>query len=125
MTAGSLTVTEDAAAMSRTIRQLQARNIVLEAEVERLKSQLAAKAPKATGLTPKQRKLLDFIVGYQREHRGDSPSFTEMAAGIGVVTKSAVHRLLEALEERGAIVRDRRRARAIQVISTASTGSAE
>ncbi len=117
MTTGTLTMPDDTAAMARTIRQLQARNIVLEAEVERLKSLLAAKAPKPTGLTPKQRKLLDFIVGYQHSHRGDSPSFTEMAAGIGLASKAPVHRLLEALEERGAIVRDRRRARAIRIVS--------
>lgn len=126
MTIETMTASDDTAAMPQTIRRLQARNIVLEAEVERLKAQLAAKEPKATGLTPKQRKLLDFIAGYQRDHRGDSPSFAEMAAGIGVATKSAVHRLLEGMEERGAIVRDRRRARAIRVLSaTISIGSAE
>lgn len=125
MNVDTMTASDDTAAMAQTIRRLQARTIVLEAEVERLKAQLAAKEPKVTGLTPKQRKLLDFIVGYQRSHRGDSPSFTEMAAGIGVVTKSAIHRTLEALEERGAIVRDRRRARAIRIVTTASTGSAE
>lgn len=125
MIAEPMTASDDVAAMARTIRQLQARNIVLEAEVERLKAQLAAKAPKATGLTPKQRKLLDFIADYQRDHRGDSPSFEEMAAGIGLASKAPVHRLLEGMEERGAIVRDRRRARAIRIVATASTGSAE
>lgn len=118
------TASDDAAAMAQTVRLLQARNIVLEAEVERLKAQLAAKEPKVTGLTPKQRRLLDFIADHQRSHRGDSPSFDEMAAGIGVATKSAIHRLLEALEERGTIVRDRRRARAIRIIAVPMHGDA-
>ena len=124
MTTAPVTAPEDTAAMARTIRRLQARNIVLEAEVERLKAQLAAKTPKVTGLTPKQRKLLDFIDRYQRDHRGDSPSFAEMAAGIGLTSKAPVHRLLEGMEERGAIVRDRRRARAIRIVATASNGGA-
>ncbi|WP_049976334.1 LexA family transcriptional regulator [Azospirillum sp. B506] len=125
MTTATVTMPEETAAMARTIRQLQARNIVLEAEVERLKSRLAAKEPKVTGLTPRQRKLLDFIDQYQRDHRGDSPSFAEMAAGIGLASKAPVHRLLEGMEERGAIVRDRRRARAIRIVATDAVGGAE
>lgn len=120
MTIETMTASDDTAAMAQTIRKLQARNIVLEAEVERLKAKLSAKAPKVTGLTPKQRKLLDFIAEYQRDHRGDSPSFEEMAAGLGLASKAPVHRLLEGMEERGAIVRDRRRARAIRIVSTGS-----
>ena len=125
MTVDTMTASDDTAAMAQTIRRLQARTIVLEAEVERLKAQLAAKEPKVTGLTPKQRKLLDFIAGYQRAHRGDSPSFEEMAAGVGLASKAPVHRLLEGMEQRGAIVRDRHRARAIRIVATASTGSVE
>ena len=120
MTIETMTASDDTAAMAQTIRKLQARNIVLEAEVERLKYALAAKVPKVTGLTPKQRKLLDFIAEYQCDHRGDSPSFEEMAAGLGLASKAPVHRLLEGMEERGAIVRDRRRARAIRIVSTGS-----
>lgn len=126
MTAGTLT--EDTAAMARTIRQLQARNIVLEAKVERLTAQLAAKAPKRptrTGLTPKQGLLLDFIARYQREHRGVSPSFDEMAKAVGLASKSGVHRLVEGLVARGALERLPNQARALRVIFTASTGSAE
>lgn len=125
MTAATVTMPEDTAAMARTIRQLQARNIVLEAEVERLKSQLAAKAPKATGLTPKQRELLDFIARYQRDHRGVSPSFAEMAQAIGLASKSGVHRLIECLVERGALERLPTQARALRVVATIDAGSAE
>ncbi|MFP5513405.1 MAG: LexA family protein [Alphaproteobacteria bacterium] len=128
MTVETMTASEDTAAMARTIRQLQARNIVLEAEVERLKAQLAAKEPKRpirAGLTPKQRLLLDFIVRYQRERRGVSPSFDEMARALGLASKSGVHRLVEGLVARGALVRMPNQARTLQIVSTASTGSAE
>lgn len=118
MTAETVTMPEDTAAMARTIRQLQARNIVLEAEVERLKSQLVAKVPKATGLTPKQGALLDFIARYQREHRGVSPSFDEMAKAVGLASKSGVHRLVEGLVVRGALERLPTHARALRVVAT-------
>lgn len=127
MTAGAVTTPEDTAAMARTIRQLQAQKIVLEAEVERLKAELAAKEPKrptCAGLTPKQRALLDFIGRYQRERRGISPSFDEMAQALGLASKSGVHRLVEGLVARGALVRLPNQARALQVVAGLSHGDA-
>lgn len=53
-------------------------------------------------LTPRQRQLLDFIVGFQAES-GYSPSFREMADGIGTASTGEVARLLACLEARGAI----------------------
>lgn len=128
MTTGFLTMPEDTAAMAQTIRRLQAQKLVLEAEVERLKAALAAKEPKRptrAGLTPKQRLLLDFIVRYQRERRGVSPSFDEMARALGLASKSGVHRLVEGLVARGALVRMPNQARTLQVVTTPSIGSAE
>ena len=128
MTTGTLTVPEDTAAMAQTIRTLTAQKLVLEAEVERLKAQLAAKElklPTRAGLTPKQRVLLDFIARYQRERRGVSPSFDEMARALGLASKSGVHRLIEGLVARGALVRMLNQARTLQIVATASTGSAE
>lgn len=127
MTVETMTASDDTAAMAQTIRQLQARNIVLEAEVERLKAALAAKEPKRptrAGLTPKQRLLLDFIVRYHRERRGVSPSFDEMARALGLASKSGVHRLVEGLVARGALVRMPNQARSLQVVSTPSIGDA-
>ena len=127
MTTGTVTMPEYTAPMARTIRQLQARNIVLEAEVERLKAQLAAKEPKRptrAGLTPKQRVLLDFIARYQHERRGVSPSFDEMAQAIGLASKSGVHRLVEGLVERGALERLPNQARALRIVATMSHGDA-
>lgn len=68
-----------------------------------------------TGLTRRQADLLDFIVAHTAKH-GVSPSFDEMAAGVGAESKSTICRLVEALAERGAIRRLRSRARAIEIV---------
>lgn len=65
--------------------------------------------------TPRQQELLSFIVGYQFD-KGCSPSFEEMAAGLGNIVLSGVHRLLAGLEERGAIRRLHGKVRAIEVV---------
>lgn len=68
-----------------------------------------------TALTAKQRELLDFIQWHQRQH-GTSPSFDEMRETLGLLSKSGVHRLIIALEERGYIRRLPNKARAIEVL---------
>jgi repressor LexA len=62
-------------------------------------------------LTAKQHELLLFI---QRklEETGISPSFEEMKDALDLKSKSGVHRLISALEERGFIRRLPNRARA-------------
>lgn len=66
-------------------------------------------------LTPKQHDLLLFI--HKRlEESGVSPSFDEMKEALGLKSKSGVHRLITALEERGFINRLAHRARALEVI---------
>lgn len=66
-------------------------------------------------LTAKQHELLQFI---QRrlEESGISPSFEEMKEALDLKSKSGVHRLISALEERGFIRRLPNRARALEVI---------
>ena len=66
-------------------------------------------------LTAKQRELLVFI---QRklEDSGISPSFEEMKDALDLKSKSGVHRLISALEERGFIRRLPNRARALEVL---------
>lgn len=54
------------------------------------------------GLTQQQAELLDFIRRYGAE-KGASPSYDEMTVGAGIPSKGSIHRLLKALEERGAI----------------------
>eukprot|EP00611_Tribonema_gayanum_P020585 TRINITY_DN3777_c0_g1_i1.p3 TRINITY_DN3777_c0_g1~~TRINITY_DN3777_c0_g1_i1.p3 ORF type:complete len:134 (-),score=31.44 TRINITY_DN3777_c0_g1_i1:4-405(-) len=66
-------------------------------------------------LTAKQRELIVFI--QQRlEETGVSPSFEEMKEALDLKSKSGVHRLISALEERGFLRRLPNRARALEVI---------
>lgn len=67
-------------------------------------------------LTQAQAKLLRFIATYASEHAGVPPTLAEMAAGVGVRGKGAVHRILEILEGRGFIRRVRNAARGIEVV---------
>ena len=76
-------------------------------------------------LTAKQHELIRFI--QQRlEETGISPSFEEMKEALDLKSKSGVHRLISALEERGFIRRLPNRARALEVVKLpedAVTGS--
>ena len=66
-------------------------------------------------LTKKQYDLLMFI--HKRVQRdGVSPSFDEMKAALDLRSKSGIHRLITALEERGFIRRLPHRARAIEIV---------
>ena len=66
-------------------------------------------------LTPVQRNALDFIRGYIEQHGGVSPSFGEIEHALGLHSRSSVHRIVSALEERGHIRRLHNRQRAIQL----------
>jgi repressor LexA len=68
-------------------------------------------------LTSKQHQLLLFIQK-RLEENGISPSFDEMKDALGLKSKSGVHRLINALEERGFIKRMANRARALEVLKT-------
>ena len=68
-------------------------------------------------LTRKQHELLRFIQ-IRLEETGVSPSFEEMKDALDLKSKSGVHRLISALEERGFIRRLPNRARALEVIRT-------
>jgi repressor LexA len=65
-------------------------------------------------LTRKQHELLMFIHERIKES-GVSPSFDEMKDALGLASKSGIHRLITALEERGFIRRLAHRARALEV----------
>ena len=71
-------------------------------------------------LTAKQRELLLFIDG-QLKQDGVSPSFDEMREALDLKSKSGVHRLISALEERGFIRRLPNRARALEVVKLPET----
>ncbi len=66
-------------------------------------------------LTRKQHELLLFVHRHLGQH-GVSPSFDEMKEALELRSKSGIHRLITALEERGFIRRLPHRARAIEVL---------
>ena len=66
-------------------------------------------------LTRKQHELLMFIHERIKE-TGVSPSFDEMKDALDLASKSGIHRLITALEERGFLRRLAHRARALEVI---------
>ncbi len=66
-------------------------------------------------LTTKQHELLVFIDKHLRQ-TGCSPSFEEMKEALDLRSKSGIHRLITALEERGFLRRHKHRARALEVM---------
>ena len=66
-------------------------------------------------LTFQQEKLLQFIIDYQKKNNV-TPSFDEMKDGLDLKSKSGIHRIVSALEERGYIKKLNNRARAIEII---------
>lgn len=66
-------------------------------------------------LTRKQMELLDFI-RTRMDADGVPPSFDEMKEALDLKSKSGIHRLITALEERGFIRRMAHRARAIEIV---------
>ena len=74
-------------------------------------------------LTRKQNELLRYIHDHL-SHSGVSPSFEEMKDALELKSKSGVHRLISALEERGFIKRLPNRARALEVVKMPDAGKA-
>ena len=66
-------------------------------------------------LTAKQQQLLAYIKTHLEEG-GVSPSFEEMKEALDLKSKSGIHRLISALEERGFIRRLPNRARALEIL---------
>ena len=74
-------------------------------------------------LTKKQKNLLLFINKKLRSS-GVSPSYEEMKDSLNLKSKSGIHRLISALEERGFIKKLAHKARALEVIKLPETASA-
>jgi repressor LexA len=75
-------------------------------------------------LTRKQHELLVFIDRHLRQ-TGFSPSFDEMKEALGLRSKSGIHRLISALEERQFLGRRHHRARALEVLRLPEQAEAE
>jgi len=67
-------------------------------------------------MTPAQAKVLNFVRRYMAEHGGVSPTYGEIAAGIGRRSKGSVVPLVTALERQGAIKRVPASARSIVLL---------
>jgi repressor LexA len=74
-------------------------------------------------LTKKQKNLLLFVNRKIRS-TGVSPSYEEMKNALNLKSKSGIHRLISALEERGFIRRLAHKARALEVLKLPETASA-
>ena len=74
-------------------------------------------------LTKKQKNLLLFINKKIRSS-GISPSYEEMKDSLNLKSKSGIHRLISALEERGFIKRLAHKARALEVVKLPENASA-
>ena len=68
-------------------------------------------------LTKKQKELLDYIKIVNKEH-GISPSYEEMKNKLSLKSKSCIHRIISALEERGFIKKLANKARAIEIVTS-------
>ena len=66
-------------------------------------------------LTKKQKELLSYIQNFQNKS-GVTPSYEEMKSALSLKSKSGIHRLIIALEERGFVKRLAHKARALEVI---------
>jgi repressor LexA len=72
--------------------------------------------PDASGLTPRQQKVLS-VIRDSIERRGYPPSMREIGERVGLTSSSSVAHQLRTLEEKGFIKRDPNRPRALQVFA--------
>ena len=74
-------------------------------------------------LTKKQKELLNYIQKFQSKN-GVTPSYEEMKTALNLKSKSGIHRLILALEERGFVKRLAHKARALEVVKLPENASA-
>lgn len=65
-------------------------------------------------LTPRQRRVLDFLQAYAAAHQ-TSPTLAEMAEALGYADKKSITQYLQALERKGYIRRQRYGHRALEL----------
>ena len=70
--------------------------------------------PKAS-LTPKWKVVLDFIRAYTKIH-GVAPSYESIALGLGMKSRSNIHRMVKRMEEEGLLIREPRRFYSLRVV---------
>jgi repressor LexA len=80
--------------------------------------------PDATGLTPRQQRVLS-VIKDSIEHRGYPPSMREIGEQVGLTSSSSVAHQLRVLEEKGYLKRDPHRPRALSVFDPGTVPAAE
>ena len=83
----------------------------------------ASTSDDVSSLGPRQKKILDFILGTV-EARGYPPSVREIADAVGLASPSTVHAHLEALQRKGYIRKDATKPRAIEISYAPGVGPA-
>lgn len=103
------------------LTDIQRRAVYLMRNEPEVCREIAQQLRSVTGmsLTVKQRECFNFIRSYMADNDGRAPNFTEMMVSLDVQSKSRVHALLEALQDRGFIRRIPRGHRAIQILRAA------
>jgi len=86
-------------------------------------SELPDGPPDASGLTPRQRRVLD-VIRQALDARGYPPSVREIGERVGLTSSSSVAHQLKALEAKGFLRRDPHRPRALEVLSPHSRAEA-
>ena len=71
-------------------------------------------------LSVRQREILDFIKSFSLD-KGYPPTMREIGDGVGIASTAAVTYQLNALQQNGCILRDRRVARGIRLIENAGS----
>lgn len=70
-------------------------------------------------LTARQAEAKAFLIDYMDRNGGIAPSFDEITEGLGISSKSGVHRIMQSLIERGHVQTIPGRARAIRIVPDA------
>jgi repressor LexA len=83
-------------------------------------SELPDGPPDATGLTPRQQRVLN-VIHDSLEARGYPPSMREIGEKVGLTSSSSVSHQLKVLEEKGFLKRDPNRPRALSVFNPDET----
>ena len=67
------------------------------------------------GLTQRQNEAYEFIRSYMRDHR-KPPTLTEIGDALGIASTNGVYKLLQALEKKGYIEREKHAARGLRLV---------
>ncbi len=66
-------------------------------------------------MTKRQKQVFDFILKFWEEH-GYSPSYEDIAKGVGIASKSNIHRLVYSLVNRGFLKNQPNKSRSLLVV---------